>query len=207
MHNRTRVIAAAAVAAALAAGSTAAAVASTTGAKPAASVKTVPASAACAPESELAARLGVSVARLDQAGRAVKTSLAKAGAQPTEDQLYAALARALGISQARVQEAFAAGKPCGAKAPGPREPGSKAAQKGASSADEARLQAAFTAAVARELHVSAAQVSAALRPLFAVGHADPSSSAFAAAARSLGVSAQQLNDALMHAKEGMAGAG
>jgi hypothetical protein len=63
---------------------------------------------------------------------------------------------------------------------------------------------AMVAAVARELHVSMARVSAALRPLFAAGRADPSSPLFAAAARSLGVSTQQLNAALIHAKQSMA---
>ena len=63
MHNRTRVIAAAAVAAALAAaGSTAAAMASTTGAKPGAAAKTASVSVNCAPDGDLAARLGVSPA-------------------------------------------------------------------------------------------------------------------------------------------------
>jgi len=62
----------------------------------------------------------------------------------------------------------------------------------------------MVAAVARELHVSAARVSAALEPLFAAGHADTSSPAFAAAARALGVSAEQLNTALMHAKQSLA---
>jgi len=60
------------------------------------------------------------------------------------------------------------------------------------------------AAVAEDLHVSTARVSAALQPLFAAGHADQSSSAFAAAARSLGVGTQQLFTALMHAKQSMA---
>jgi protein-disulfide isomerase-like protein with CxxC motif len=205
MHNRTRVIAAAAITAALAAGSTAAAVASTTGAKPSSPAKAVSVSDKCTTDSDLAAALGVPVARLDQAGRAVKTALGKAGTQPTQDQVYAALASALGISQARVQQAFAAEKPCDSKAGDSKAGGSKAGSKAANSAAEARLQAAFTAAVATELHVSAARVSAALAPVFAVGHADPSSPTFAAAARSLGVSAQQLSDALMHAKESLAG--
>ena len=51
---------------------------------------------------------------------------------------------------------------------------------------------------------STARVSAALQPLFAAGHADTSSPAFAAAARSLGVSTQQLFTALMHAKQSLA---
>ena len=63
---------------------------------------------------------------------------------------------------------------------------------------------AMVAVVARELHISTARVTAALQPLFAAGHADPSSPAFAAAARALGVSADQLNTALMHAKQSLA---
>ena len=192
MHNRTRVIAAAAaVTAALAAGSTAA-VASTAGAKPGTHAKTVSASGKPADGSDLAARLGVSPARLDQALRAVKTSLSKAGAKPTEDQFDAALARNLGIPQAQVRQAFPAGKPGGSKAAG-----SKAAVRPGNDA--------LTAAVARELHVSTARVNAALRPLFAAGRADSSSPVFAAAARSLGVSTQQLSAALAHAKQSLAG--
>jgi hypothetical protein len=63
------------------------------------------------------------------------------------------------------------------------------------------------AAVARDLHVSTARVSAALQPLFAAGHADTSSPAFAAAARALGVGIQQLDTALMHAKQSLAQSG
>jgi hypothetical protein len=72
------------------------------------------------------------------------------------------------------------------------------------SASEKRGHDAMVAAVARELHVSAARVSAALEPLFAAGHADTSSPSFAAAARALGVSAEQLNTALVHAKQSLA---
>jgi hypothetical protein len=193
MRNRTRAIAAAAAAtAAIATGSTAAAMASTTGAKSGAPAKTVSVSERCAPDN-LAARLGVSSARLDQVGRTVKISISKGGAKPTEDRFDAALSRGLGIPPARVRQAFAVGKPCGSKAVG-----SKAAGQPASNG-------AFAAAVARELHVSTARVSTALQPLFAAGRADPSSSVFAAAARSLGVSTQQLTAALMHAKQSLAG--
>ena len=73
------------------------------------------------------------------------------------------------------------------------------------SASEKPGHDAMVAAVARELHVGTARVSAALAPLFAAGHADTSSPAFAAAARALGVSAEQLNTALMHAKQSLAG--
>ena len=72
------------------------------------------------------------------------------------------------------------------------------------SGQERQAHNAMTAAVAQALHVSTARVSAALRPLFAAGHADTSSPAFVAAARSLGVSTQQLNTALIHAKESLA---
>ena len=72
------------------------------------------------------------------------------------------------------------------------------------SASEKPGHDAMVAAVAGELHVSAARVGAALQPLFAAGHADTSSPAFAAVARSLGVSTQQLSTALMHAKQSLA---
>jgi hypothetical protein len=77
---------------------------------------------------------------------------------------------------------------------------------GSKSAEERQGHDAITAAVARELHVSTARVSAALQPLFAAGQADPSSPAFAAAARSLGVSTAQLSVALSDAKQSLAGA-
>jgi hypothetical protein len=188
MRNRARV-AAAAVTAALAAGTTGAAVAATTGAKPSAHAKTMSASGRRAADRDLAARLGVSSARLDQALRAAKTSLSKA-AKPTEDQFDAALARILGIPQARVRQAFPAGKPGDSKATGSAvRPGNDA----------------LAAAVARELHVSTVRINVALRPLFEAGRADPSSPVFAAAARSLGLSTQQLAAALAHAKQSLAG--
>ena len=62
---------------------------------------------------------------------------------------------------------------------------------------------AIVAAVAQELHVSTARVSAALQPLFAAGRVDTSSPVFAAAARSLGVSTQQLATALVHGKQSL----
>ena len=71
-------------------------------------------------------------------------------------------------------------------------------------ASEKQGHDAMVATVAAELHVSTARVAAALQPLFAAGHADTSSPAFAAAARALGVSTDQLNTALMHAKQSLA---
>jgi len=207
MRNRTRVIVAAAVAAALAAGSTATAVASTTGGKPGAHAKTVSASMRCAPDSDLAARLGVSQTGLDQALRAVKTSLSTASAKPTEDQFDAVLARDLGIPLARVRQAFAAEKPCGSKPVGSKPVGSKSLRSKSPRSGSAAQPGneALAAVAARELHVSTAQVNAALQPLFAAGRADPSSPVFAAAARSLGVSTQQLSAALADAKQSLAG--
>jgi hypothetical protein len=203
MRHRARVIATVTVAAALAAGSVGATVASATGAKPGDHAKTVPASGERAADSDLAARLGTSPARLDQALRAVKTSLGKASAKPTEGQFEAALARILGIPQARVRHAF----PGGESAAGSKAAGSKAAGSKAAGSKEAVPPGndALTAAVAGKLHVSAARVNAALRPLFAAGTIDSSSPAFAAAARSLGVGTQQLSDALAHAKHSLAG--
>jgi hypothetical protein len=64
---------------------------------------------------------------------------------------------------------------------------------------------AIVAAVARTLHASTARVSAALQPLFAAGRADSSSPTLAAAARSLGVSPQQLSAALAAGKQSLAG--
>jgi hypothetical protein len=87
----------------------------------------------------------------------------------------------------------ASGNPGGPKAVGSRP------------AEERQGHDAITAAVAQELHVSTARVSAALQPLFAAGRADASSPVLAAAARSLGVSTQRLSTALVHAKQSLAG--
>ena len=66
-------------------------------------------------------------------------------------------------------------------------------------------QDAIVTAVAGELHVSAARVSAALQPLLAAGKVDTASPAFAAAARTLDVTTQQLAAALVQAKQSLAG--
>jgi hypothetical protein len=94
-------------------------------------------------------------------------------------------------------------KPGGSKAGGSKAGGSKAG--GSKAAEERQGHDAITAAVAQELQLSTARVSAALRPLFAAGQADTSSPIFSAAARSLGVSTQQLSTALGHAKQSLAG--
>lgn len=148
-------------------------------AKPGVHSKTVSTGEKIAVDSNLAARLGVSSTRLDQALRAVKTSLSKANAKPTEDQFDAALARSLGIPQARVRQAFPVGEPRGSKPA--TQPGNEA----------------LAAAVARELHVSTARVNAALRPMFAVGRADPSSAAHQASRRGMRLSLTKTEFALL----------
>src|SRR5690349_5125494 len=100
-----------------------------------------------------------------------------------------------------VTAALAAGSTVAVAAATGGKPGAPATT---TSASEKPGHDAMVAAVARELHVSTARVSAALRPLFAAGHADTSSPAFAAAARALGVSTGQLDAALAHAKQSLA---
>jgi len=208
MRSRTRMIAAAAVAvAALAAGS-GAAVASTAGGKAAAPTKSSAAAERQGHDAMTAAvarELHVSTAR---AGAALQPLFAAGHADPSSPAFVAA-ARSLGVSThalntalVHAKESVAASMHIKARSGGSKAAGSKAV--GSQSANERQARAAMTAAVARELHVTTAQASAALRPLFAAGHADTSSPAFAAAARSLGVSTHQLNTALMHAKQSLA---
>jgi hypothetical protein len=214
MRHRTRVIAAAAVTAAVAAGSTGAAVASTTGTKPSAPAKTVSASekpggSKSAEERQghdaiaatVARELHVSTARVS----AALQPLFAAGRADTSSPVFAAAARSLGVSTQQLAAALAhakqslAGGTYAEQGPG----GSKTV--GSKSAEERQGHDAITTTVARELRVSTARVSAALQPLFAAGRADTSSPVFAAAARSLGVSTQQLAAALVHAKQSLAG--
>jgi hypothetical protein len=219
MRNRTRMIAAAAtVTAALAAGS-GAAVASTTGAKPGAPAKTVSASekpggskgvgSKSAEERQghdalaaaVAQELHVSTARVS----AALQPLFAAGRADTSSPVFSAAARSLGVSAQQLSAALAHAKQslAGGTHAKQRPGGSKAV--GSKSAEERQGHEALTAAVAQELHVSTARVSAALQPLFVAGQADTSSPVFSAAARSLGVSTQQLSAALAHAKQSLAG--
>src|SRR6202035_3991346 len=114
-----------------------------------------------------------------------------AGRADSSSPTFAAAARSLGVSPQQLSAALGAAKQSLAggshatKSPG----GSKAAPS------EKQGHDAIVAAVARTLHASTAQVGAALQPLFAAGRADSSSPTFAAAARSLGVSPQQLSAA------------
>jgi hypothetical protein len=123
--------------------------------------------------------------RLIAAAAAVSAALAAGGA--------AAVASTAGAKPGDVAKTVAATeKPRGSRLVGSR------------SAQERQGHDAIVAAVARQLQVSTARVSAALQPLFAAGRADTSSAAFAAAARSLGVSGQQLAAALAGGKQSLA---
>jgi len=228
MRNRTRVIAAtAAVSAALAAGG-AAAVASTAGATLGASATTM--SASEGPRGSRVTGSGVTGSKSgeEQQGHdAIVAAVARelhlstaqvltalhplfaAGQADTSSPAFAAAANSLGVSAqqlaaalAQAKQSLAAGaqaeqSPVGSKAVGSKAGGSK-------SGEEQQGHDAIAAAVAQELHVSTAQASAALQPLFAAGQADTSSPAFAAAASSLGVSTQQLAAALADAKQSLA---
>jgi hypothetical protein len=101
----------------------------------------------------------------------------------------------------------ASGKPAPGSDLGGQPGGSTAASAKSAGANAAPQPGAdaLPAAVARELHVSAARATTALRPLLAEGMIDSSSPEFAAAARSLGVSPQQLFAALAQAKQSLAG--
>ena len=107
---------------------------------------------------------------------------------------------------AEVTAALAAGSGAAVAATTGAKPGAPTKTVGSRPAQEHQSHNAIVAAVAQALHVSPARVSAALAPLFAAGRADTSSPAFAAAARSLGVSTKQLSAALTHAKQSLAGA-
>jgi len=212
MRNRTRIIAAAAAVTAALAGTTGTAMAATNCTKPGTTAKTVSVTSQ-QPISlnALAARLGVSPARLDRALREVKISFGKSGT-PTQAQFESRLARVLGIPLARVRHAFPPGtfsvaKPGAPKATGDKEAGGKGivAKPPHSKSPAQPTDAAFVTAVASALNLSTAQVKAALAPLLAAGSVDTSSATFAAAAQSLGVTVQQLDDALMQAKQSLAG--
>jgi len=226
MRNRTRMIAAtAAVSAALAAGG-AVAVASTPGAKPGTPAKTATAGAKPRGSTASGSKSGEEQQGHDAITAAVarelhvSTALVSGALQPlfaagqadTSSPAFAAAARSLGVSTqqlsaalAQAKQSLAQGMQTQQKAGGSKAAGSTAG--GSKSGEEQQGHDAIAAAVARELHVSTALVSGALQPLFAAGQADTSSSAFAAAARSLGVSTQQLSAALAQVKQSLASGG
>ncbi len=218
MRNRTKAIAVAAITVTLAGGSTAAAAAATSGSSTAGTpAKLVVTSSKVAGsrqagDATLAARLGVSSARLDQALRSVKTALSRAKSNPTQEEFYAALARELGIPLSRVRQAFPKEQASSKRADDKHARDKGVYDKRADSAKRAHAQRSeqqdhdqLAAAVARELHVSTARVEAAFRPLFAAGRAEVSAPKFVAAARALGASPEQLNAAVIHAKQSLGG--
>ena len=150
----------------------------------------------------VARELHVSAARVS----AALQPLFAAGHADTSSPAFAAAARALGVSTGQLDGALAHAKQslAGGRQAEQGPVGAKTAPAGSKAAEERQGHEAMVAAVAAELHVSAARVSAALQPLFAAGHADTSSPAFAAAARALGVSTRQLDAALVHAKQSLA---
>lgn len=83
---------------------------------------------------------------------------------------------------------------------GPHRAHAKTPSAAVQAASERQLHHLMSVAVARELNLGAGRVSAALAPIFAVGHADVSSPVLVTAASSLGVSNHHLMAALMHAK-------
>jgi hypothetical protein len=126
-----------------------------------------------------------------------------AGHADPDSPVLAAAARSLGVSTQGLIAALTNAKESLAGAAGTKQgPGGGTA---GGSADKAGHDA-MVASVAQSLNLSTSQVSAALAPLFAAGRAETESPLFKAAARSLGVSAQQLNTALVHAKQSLASA-
>ena len=211
MHSRTRIIAAvAAVSAAVAAGS-GVAVAASSGGTPAAHAHTVATAkggnAARAGHDAMVAAVARELNRSTAQVSAALAPLFAAGHADPGSPVLAAAARTLGVSTQGLIAALTHAKESLAGAAGTRpDPGgAKARAKAAagSAADKAGHDA-MAASVARELNLSTARVSAALAPLFAAGGAEPDSPLLTAAAHDLGVSAQQLNTALVHAKQSLA---
>jgi hypothetical protein len=213
MRNRTRLITAAAAATAVLAAGGGATVAAATGTKPGTAAKTMsasgkPSGSKAAEERQghhamaaaVAQELHLSTARVS----AALQPLFAAGQADTSSAIFVAAARSLAVSTQQLstalehaKQSLAPGTHANHSPGGPKAVGSKAAE-------ERQGHHAMAAAVAQELHLSTARVSAALQPLFAAGQADTSSAIFVAAARSLAVSTQQLSTALVHAKQSLA---
>jgi len=216
VRSRTRIIAAAAaVSAAVAAGSSAA-VAASAGGKPSAHATTTSASTARGgPAAKAGHDAMVAVVardlRLDAARVAAALApIFAAGHADPDSPALAAAARSLGVSTQGLIAALThaklslAGPAATKQGPASTKQGTAGTKAGAA-ADKAGHDA-MAASVASELHLGVARVSAALAPLFAAGGAEPDSPLLQAAARDLGVSAQQLNTALVHAKQSLASA-
>jgi len=222
VRSRTRIIAAAAaVSAAVAAGS-GVAVAASSGGTPAAHARSTSATvkggnAAKAGHDAMVAVVARDLHRSTAQVSAALAPLFAAGHADPDSPVFAAAARSLGVSTQGLIAALTHAKlslagpaatkqgPAGTKqGPAGTKQGTAGTKAGAA-ADKAGHDA-MAASVASELHLGVARVSAALAPLFAAGGAEPDSPLLQAAARDLGVSAQQLNTALVHAKQSLASA-
>ena len=215
MRSRTRIIAAAAaVSAAVAAGS-GVAVAASSGGTPAAHARSTSATVkgGNAAKAGHDAMVAVVARDLHRSTAQVSTALAPlfaAGHADPDSPVLAAAARSLGVSTQGLIAALThaklslAGPAATKQGPASTKQGT-AGTKAGTAADKAGHDA-MAASVASELHLGVARVSAALAPLFAAGGAEPDSPLLHAAARDLGVSAQQLNTALVHAKQSLASA-
>jgi hypothetical protein len=205
VRSRTRIIAAAAAVSAVVAAGSGVAVAASSGGTPAAHAHTTSATAATAKAGH-DAMVAVVARDLHRSTARVAAALAPifaAGHADPDSPAFAAAARSLGVSTQGLIAALTHAKESLAGAAGTRQgPGGSTA---GSSADKAGHDA-MVATVASDLHLAVARVSAALAPLFAAGRAEPDSSLLKAAARDLGVSVQQLNTALVHAKQSLASA-
>jgi hypothetical protein len=216
VRSRTRIIAAAAAVGAVVAAGSSAAVAASAGGTPAAHASTTSAtgkggSAARAGHDAMVAVVARELHRSTAQVSAALAPLFAAGHADPNSPVLAAAARSLGVSTQGLIAALTHAKESLAGAAGAKQgPGSgskagAAAGKAGAAADKAGHDA-MVASVAQSLHLAVPRVAAALAPIFAAGHADTGSPAFAAAARALGVSAQQLNAALVHAKQSLASA-
>lgn len=215
MRSRTRIIAAAAaVSAAVAAGS-GVAVAASSGGTPAAHARSTSATvkggnAAKAGHDAMVAVVARDLHRSTAQVSAALAPLFAAGHADPDSPVFAAAARSLGVSTQGLIAALThaklslAGPAATKQGPASTKQGTAGTKAGAA-ADKAGHDA-MAASVASELHLGVARVSAALAPLFAAGGAEPDSPLLQAAARDLGVSAQQLNTALVHAKQSLASA-
>jgi hypothetical protein len=215
VRSRTRIIAAAAaVSAAVAAGS-GVAVAASSGGTPAAHARSTSATvkggnAAKAGHDAMVAVVARDLHRSTAQVSAALAPLFAAGHADPDSPVFAAAARSLGVSTQGLIAALThaklslAGPAATKQGPASTKQGTAGTKAGAA-ADKAGHDA-MAASVASELHLGVARVSAALAPLFAAGGAEPDSPLLQAAARDLGVSAQQLNTALVHAKQSLASA-
>ena len=213
MRSRTRIIAAAAaVSAAVAAGS-GVAVAASEGGTPAAHAHSTAATvkggnAAKAGHDAMVAVVARDLHRNTAQVSAALAPLFAAGHADPDSPVLAAAARSLGVSTQGLIAALTHAKlslagPAGIKQGPAGTKQGPAGTKAGAAADKAGHDA-MAASVASELHLAVARVSAALAPLFAAGGAAPDSPVLSAAARSLGVSTQQLSAALVHAKQSLA---